>query len=232
MGNEKKPVGPPPDNTRGEVAEGIARAAVSAVPVVGGPAAELLGLVVDAPLHRRYRAWLERLAAVVDDLQAHGLDVRSLEDNDAFITVLTNATQAAGRTHDQEKLDALRNAIANSALPTAPQEHEQMMFVRFVDEFTGMHLRILALLRDPAGWFQSRGLVRPNLIMGSRTAVLEAGLPELQGHSDTYMLAVNELAARGLENGSVSGIVTEQGLWQALTTQLGNRFLDFVSRPK
>jgi hypothetical protein len=146
--------------------------------------------------------------------------------------VILNATQAAGRTHEQEKLEALRNAITNSALGLAPEEHVQLMFVRFIDEFTTLHLRLLAYMRDPPGWFVRHKSLPGPANSGSRTLVLEAALPELNGQKDLYMQAVNEVAARGLAQAALGGLVTAQGSWDALTTPFGNRFLDFVSRPK
>ncbi len=230
---KRKPVGPPPSTTAGDVAEGLARAVLSIVPIVGGPTAELFGLVIDPVLHRRSKAWLGRLAEVVDDLQAHGVDVRTLEDNELLVTVILNATQAAARTHEQEKLEVLRNAITNSALGVAPEEHVQLMFVRFIDEFTTLHLHLLAYLRDPPGWFDAHSLARPTPgLSGSRSQILEAGLPELSGRKDLYMQAVNELAARGLAQAALGGLVTAHGAWDALTTPFGNQFLDFISRPR
>ena len=47
---------------------GLARAALSAVPIAGGPLAELFDLVIEPGVHRRYHAWLNRLAAMVDEV--------------------------------------------------------------------------------------------------------------------------------------------------------------------
>jgi hypothetical protein len=33
-------------------------------------------------------------------------------------------------------------------------------------------------------------------------------------------------------NGAITGMVSDAGMWQAITTPLGNRFLDFIGRPK
>ena len=55
-------VGPPPSQTTGEVVQAVARGAISAIPVFGGPAAELLGLVLQPAFARRRR--VERLRAM------------------------------------------------------------------------------------------------------------------------------------------------------------------------
>jgi hypothetical protein len=45
-------------------------------------------------------------------------------------------------------------------------------------------------------------------------------------------LAANDLTSRGLMNGAMAGMGSDAGMWQVITTPLGNRFLDFISRPK
>jgi len=44
--------------------------------------------------------------------------------------------------------------------------------------------------------------------------------------------AASELGTRGLLAAALSGMVSEQGMCQSITTPLGNRFLDFISKPK
>jgi hypothetical protein len=47
------------------------------------------------------------------------------------------------------------------------------MFVRFVDELTGLHLRLMAYLRDPEGWFERFEIAKPSIMSGSRSHILE-----------------------------------------------------------
>jgi len=68
--------------------------------------------------------------------------------------------------------------------------------------------------------------------MGGRGQVLEDGVPELRNRKDIYMQAASELGTRGLLAAALSGMVSEQGMWQSITMPLGNRFLDFISKPK
>ncbi len=73
---------------------------------------------------------------------------------------------------------------------------------------------------------------RPSYYMGGRGQVLEDGVPELRNRKDIYMQAASELGTRGLLAAALSGMVSEQGMWQSITMPLGNRFLDFISRPR
>jgi hypothetical protein len=227
------PLGGLPSNTRGEIIEAVARGVVSAVPFIGGPAAELLGLVLQPAVGRRREEWFKQLGAAFEELSRRldGFDPAQLATNEVFITAVITASNAALRTHEAEKLDALRNAVINSGLPMSPDEHAQLTFIRLVDELTTLHLRLLAYLRDPEGWFVGHGIPKPNIVMGSRSAVLEVAMPDLVRDRPLYQQAVRELAGRGLVQDALDGMVSEHGLYTPLTTEFGNRFLAYVTAP-
>jgi hypothetical protein len=226
-----EPLGKLPSQTGSEVTQAIARGAVSAIPVLGGPAAELLGLVLTPALEHRREKWFEHLGSAFEELRERldGFDPKTLADNELFITAVVTASNAALRTHEEEKLEALRNAVVNSGLPMAPAEHEQLMFIQLLDELTAFHLRLLAYLADPDGWFTEHGIARPNLYMGSRADVLEAAMPDLRGSKALYTQAVRELGAAGLAQDALTGMATAGGLYTPLTTDFGNRFLAFIT---
>lgn len=225
-------LGPLPSQTNAELAQAIIRAGLSVVPA-GAAVAELLAFLQPS-FDRRRDAWLQRLADGFQELKGRldAAEFEALRHNELFVTVVFSATQAATRTHQPEKLEALRAAVINSALPMAPDEHTQLMFIRFVDELTALHLRILSYGRDPAGWLARNNIERPNIIAGARSAILEAGLPELQGRGDVYGLAMNDLNARGLIGVPISGMVSQYALYDKLTSPLGDRFLDFITAPE
>ena len=105
------------------------------------------------------------------------------------------------------------------------------MFVRFIDEFTALHLQLLAYLRSPTHWYEQHGLARTEHYMGSRSAALELAFPELRGRQPFYGQIVRELAARGLAQDSLSGTVTGAAMLDPLTSDTGNAFLDFIAEP-
>lgn len=67
------------------------------------------------------------------------------------------ATQTALRTHLEEKLKALKNAVVNVALGKEPDPDRQQQFRTLVDRFSDTHLVVLKFLNDPASHFQRRG---------------------------------------------------------------------------
>lgn len=52
----------PPKKSAGDIAHTSAKAALSALPYVGGPAVELFQLVLQPPLEKRRAEWMERIA--------------------------------------------------------------------------------------------------------------------------------------------------------------------------
>jgi hypothetical protein len=110
----------PTKRTAGDVAHEVARGLISLVPAAGGPLQVLFETVFSAPLEKRKEKWMQELAGAITQLQkiVGDLTPERLAENEAFITMAIQASGIAMRSHQQIKLDALRNAVINSALPT------------------------------------------------------------------------------------------------------------------
>ena len=226
---------PPKDKSAGDIAHYIAKAVVSAIPTAGGPLQVLLETIFSAPLEKRKLAWLEELADVVTELQQKvaGLTPEKLAANEAFITVALQASQIAIRNHHKDKLDALRNAVLNSALPNPPEEDEQLIFLRLIDQLIPWHLRFLALLDSPEGWMTRHDIQNPGWSMGGVSTVIEHCFPDLKGKRDIYDQIVLDLQADGLiqQGQFVHVTMSGQGMMASRTTNRGKRFLKFISAP-
>lgn len=215
-----------------DVAHAVVKGLVSAVPLYGAPAAELLSLVIVPPLQKRRDEWFESLAERLLDAttKREDFDLESLSNNEVFITTVMHASQAAIRSHRKEKLEALRNAVLNSALGNAPDEDLQLIFLNLIDTFTTWHLSILKFWDDPSGWAEKNKIAFRKLYAGSRASRLEEAFPELQGRRDFYSQVVKDLFSQGLlAVDSLGGMVTERGTVDSLTTDMGKEFLDFVT---
>ncbi len=222
-----------PKKSAADMAYTVVKAAVSAVPVAGGPAAELLGLIFGPPLERRREQWLEQLASAVKEVQekASELTPEKLSQNEAFVSTALRATEIAVRTHQQEKLEALRNAVVSAALPGAPDDTLQQIFLNHVDSLTPWHLRVLSFFDDPRGWGERHGISYPTWTMGSPSRVLEQSMPSLAGQRGFYDQIVSDLEQRGLmQSGGLHTTMTAQGMFSSRTTDLGKQFLSFISK--
>lgn len=231
MDNDSIPEMPEPEAR--DRAMQATKIALTAVPF-GGTAAALFEALFRPPLSKRRDEWLDSLADGLRRLQEQvdGFNIDDLPGNDTFVTVMTNATQVALRNHQQEKLDALRNAVLNSTLPNAPDDDTQLMFLSLVDRLTPTHVRMLKLFDDPKAHTEERNISYENVVSGSLTQVIEDVFPELKGRGDFYNQVVRDLHASGLSGAEhTGGMITAAGMLQPRTTAWGREFIRFISDP-
>jgi hypothetical protein len=208
---------------------------ISAVPAAGGPLQVVFENIFASPIEKRKHAWLEQLAEVMTEVQERVAELtpEKLVENEAFVTVTLHASQVAIRNHQNAKLEALRNAVLNSALPNSLQEDEQMIFLRLIDQLTPWHLSILALLDNPLQWMERNKVQNPGRGMGGVSAVIEHCLPDLRGQRDTYDQLIRDLQAEGLMGqGQFTHLtMTGNAMIQSRTTDRGKRFIKFITAP-
>src|SRR5262245_27503577 len=118
----------PPKQSTKDLAHSAIRAAIGTVPVVGSAALEFFNNVLKPPVEKRVEEWMEAVAEGVRRLEERGvLTVEDLTKSEAFVTAAMRASEMAIRIHQREKIEALRNAVLNSALPGAPEDSLQQM---------------------------------------------------------------------------------------------------------
>ncbi|NUO19429.1 hypothetical protein HUU59_08290 [bacterium] len=224
----------PDEESAGDAVHTVTKAALSAIPIVGGPVQVLFESIFTAPLEKRKAAWLNELAGVVKELEARidEFTPDMLSNNEDFISAVMLASQIALRNHQVEKLAALRNAVFNSALPSALDFDTKMVFLRLIDDLTPTHLKILKFLRDPRSWIEVNKIAKPNWSMGGVSTVLELCLPEMKGKRDIYDRIVHDLQAEGLlsQGGFLHGTMTEDGMLASRISGFGAEFLAYITQ--
>lgn len=224
----------PTDKKAGDIARDVARAIVSLMPG-GGAIQVLLESVFSSPVEKRKEEWMRDLADAITRVQQiiGDLTPEKLAENEAFITVALQASQIAIRNHQKSKLEALRNAVINSALPSSLDEDEQMAFVYLVDRFTPSHLRLLELLNHPGKWISKNNLQAPNGPMSSVWSVIAHYMPEFIVREDTVDLLISDLQAGGViqRRLSVRAEIEGSGTLDPRTTSYGERFMRFITMP-
>jgi len=224
----------PPKETLGDHGHAVIRAGLGAIPFGGTAAVELFNKIVSPPLERRRDQWRERVGERLNALEASGvIDTDALQHDEAFVTVMMHASQAALRNHDEEKLQALRNAVLNAAMPAPIDESVQQMFVNYVDEFTVWHIRLLHLFHDPVAWFRTNNVEPPTFAMSSSLdRLIAAAYPDLKRRGDLWELITTELNAKGLFSGTnLRTMMSADGAFQKRTTDLGDEFIQFITEP-
>jgi hypothetical protein len=215
----------------GDVAHAVAKAGLGYIPIVGAAATELFSLIITPPITKRRDEWVESLGRDLRHLEekVQGFKIENLAKDDAFITAAMHATQSAIRNHQKEKLDALRNAVLNIALPSAPEDNIALMFIGLVDALTPWHLQFLTVfstdyLSDSQGmWIGSDD---PGCIGDT--------VPEIKGRPELRDMIIRDLTARGLIYASgPDGEIDTSGHhpFSASVTELGSQFLKFITSP-
>lgn len=237
MGEEERDLTKRPELSPRDIAHafftGIIQIGASYI-ITGPVAASLLSLVLEDPLSRRRDEWIESIAIDLVKLreQVEGFSLENLSENETFVTTVLQTIQIALRTHQQEKLEALRNAVLNSALPNAPEDTLQMVFLSFIDRFTTHHLQQLALIRDPNGWLADYGIEHTTIYPGGPANVMNTVFPDLP--EGLPKLVASDLRTAGLytfpagndDDGSIS-----IGLKDYHITDIGRQFLEFIESP-
>lgn len=222
----------PPKAGKADVAHALAKAVISEVPLIGAPAAELFSLVVTPPLERRRAEWLNAIYGRLKQLETEvqGFRIEALKDNPLFITAVLHATIVALRNHQKEKLDALQNAVVNSARGVDIEENLQLLFLNMLDELTPLHLRVLKYFNNPFKWFKEHE-IKSSAYIGAASKGLEVALPELQRKRDVYDTLVRDLYNRGLLTIDETALHTgesEIAIPEPHTSLLGKGLLKYI----
>jgi hypothetical protein len=142
--SDKPEVKLPVGKSAGDYAHLISRAGISSLPLIGSAALELFNAVIAQPIERRRDEWMAEVADTLNILQEKfDLLPETLAKNEAFVTFVMHASQVAMRTHEEQKLRALKNAVINAALDTSPHAAKQHLFLRLIDDLAAPQLVLL-----------------------------------------------------------------------------------------
>jgi hypothetical protein len=214
----------------------LTKAVASATPIIGGPAAELLGAVIGPAISRRSIRWLQRLAQQVQKLGRldPSLTPAALAEHEAFQTTLLHASQLAIRTHQEETLEALCNAVLNVAVGFPLPDDRRLVLLGALDTLAPSHVLILTYFADPSGWVTRNHVLVPESWHGTVGEALEQALPEFKDQKDFYTLLYSHLYRSGfvttdsviLDSAGSSAVVQ-----MPRASDLGRQFLAFITSP-
>lgn len=224
-----------PSNLAAEWALLLAKMGVSFIPFAGGAAAEVLGALISPHIEHRRTEWLESnargLAELVERLQPEHF----LHD-EAFTTAFLHASQVALRTHQQEKLDALRHAVLHVAIADAPDDSLQLMFLNALDTLTPWHLRLLKCVANPREWAAERKYPLNPSWKPDAAVIFEAVHRGKMPAENFHLQLLEDLYSRGLAANKVNprGQMTFHSDEDTLPhlTDMGHKFLDFIAAPE
>lgn len=220
---EKYPVETPAT----DLVVGSTKAVISMIPIAGSPLIEILNMIVTPSLQKRRDKWFEELGEKLTKLESSGyLSLEDLQENDIFIDISMKTTELALKTSQSEKLEALRNALLNSANTDSFDISLQQIFLSYIDTFTVWHIKLLKLFDNP----QEYELKLQNLSMGGLNNLIYAAYPELTSKDEFVRQVFKDLYSKGLLNTeSLGATITLQGILSRRTTAMGQDFIKYIS---
>ncbi len=204
----------PPKSSVSDTVHKIVKASLGAIPYAGSPAAELFNLIVTPPIEKRKNEWMENIGRRLSELESSQIIIlESLSNNDAFINVVLQATQCAIRNNQQEKIEALENAIINSALPDAPKEIYQQIYLALIDDLSTMHVRVLK---------ETSGIVMNT----NQEQFLNKVFTDFQQQKELYLHVWNDLMGKQL----IQIVKNANQSFNISRSKLGHGFIEFISK--
>ena len=230
----KQESGKPPQESTGDIAHAAGRALAGAIPFIGTGAVEVFNKVVTPPIEKRLNEWRVEIGERLTRLEEKGkVDTNELSGNEEFVTITMQATQVALRNHDTEKLEALKNAVINTALNNAPDDFYQRTFLHYIDILTPLHVKFIRLFRDPKHWFVAANVDPPKFVAtSSKKRLIDAAFPGMATQYSLADLVVNDLKNRRLiMTADLNMTMSGDAAWKKLSTDLGDLFLDYIAAP-
>lgn len=130
----------------------------------------------------------------------------------------------------EEKLEALRNAVLNSALKSSIEEDMQLMFLNLLDSFTVYHLKILMLIYNPNEYLKKTNK-KPLEENADLINLIEYAIPEL--NENFYKAIWNDLYTKNLFDTSSTNLFSTYLNWKdPRTTEFGDNFVLFIKGPE
>lgn len=187
--------------------------------LTGGVGSTLLEIALAPNLETRKREWMtglnRRLAALEKTVK--GSELKQAGVKDEFATVVIHATTIALRNHEREKLEALQNAVVNTALNLEPDSDLRALFISWIDSLTAIHLRVL----------------RGYLYGGEGLARLRE---DYSGQVELTNAVIIDLKTRGLVLDPVeqSGLIIQPPYLKLgfRVSWIGRRFVEFIQDPE
>jgi hypothetical protein len=119
----------------------VAKALVSSVPAIGSLVVPFVENYIVPPATQRLHIFLGSLVRELEQIKSKIESVNF--ETPVFQTTFMQACQIAARTHKEQKLEALRNAVLNSSIPSSLEDDVFAMFLNWIDGFTALHISTL-----------------------------------------------------------------------------------------
>lgn len=218
--------------SKSDVVHKVVKAAIATIPGAGGALSELFTTLIAEPSSKRRDAILIQIDERLNNLASRikNLDIEKLSSNKVFLSIVSQAYQIAIRTHQDEKIEALMNAIENSAIGEL-DDNLQCIFLIFIDSFTEWHLRLLLLFDNPYKVISSMKIeISDDDYTGF--GIIATAYPKLYiNNRELCQQIIKDLCNRGLiKKDEIRVLLDSCSMHSSLTTDFGKQFIEFISK--
>jgi hypothetical protein len=221
----------PPFDPKVENIAAILKGLVSFIP--GGGILAEVGDVNLNPLRKRQYRWMVEAAKAIQQIEERlDRNVESLMLDEAFQSFLIEISIIAVKTHQKEKLNALRNALISVADPKRVDEDACFQFIRYIGELSPTHLKILSHWKHSAEHpYRATSLE----MMHASFEIFE----KLEIDRSAYRTYVQDLSARFLivisqlddfHEFDIKFVIESEGRFHKtpIITTIGKQFMSFI----
>ena len=208
----------------------LARISVGMLPIVGVALLEVLNSVLESPLNKRRAKALNTIGEAINELIEKGVVTEEgLQNNDVFISTVAQACNVALRHHEDEKIQALKNAVKNTVIPGKSAGDYSSIFMNFVDTCSTAHIALLHIVDSPEEWLLARG-VHLNSQYGTLSQIFEIAFPTFHQDFEFYETVWSDLYRKGLVKNYGFMDKNEFSLiFRDTITPLGSKLIRFLS---
>ncbi|MEA5534520.1 hypothetical protein [Crocosphaera sp. XPORK-15E] len=156
---------------------------------------------IKSPSSKRLEKFLETVVKEIHNLQKNFDEKIDLE-SPSFQTTLIYALQIASRNHQDEKINALKNAVLNSMLINSIDADKQSIFLTYIDELTPSHLKALDIINNFSQY--AKTIIVPYISEAKgKASKIRTSIPilkELKNNEDFYNKIIKDLEDKSLVN--------------------------------
>jgi hypothetical protein len=209
----------------------ILKAGLATTPFCGG-IASLLSDYIPSSKFKRLERFAEQIASDLGTLQGR-VDEQNIQ-TDEFAYIFEKCFQGASDNYQEEKFEAFRGILNNSAIGTDLSQEEKEYFLNLVTTLSVLHIRILKFMARPTEYLSENNIPSDN-IQGGFSQFFPIAIPGID--LEVIKCAFDDLYQYGLvgtDKKIFHTMTSGQGL-QLLgnrVSPLGEKFIKFCSTPE
>jgi hypothetical protein len=208
----------------------ILKAGLATAPFCGG-VASLMSDYIPSSKFKRLEQFATQIAEDLSNLQ-NRVDEAKIQ-TDEFAFMFENCFRGVAENYQNEKLDAFRGILINSAIGVNLSEDEREYFLNLVNTLSALHVRILKFMAKPTDYLKENNIPTES-IRGGFSDFFPVAIPGID--LDVIESAFGDLHRYGL-------ISTDKTIFHTMTsgqglnlignrvTQFGANFINFCTAP-